>query len=189
MLAKENPDSTDIYFPSWIDSYYPKRPEALQDMSLYDFIAWHDVVTEKPKNENIPCYTFPFGYIKKRSTAYLINHYHNSVQDYPENYVYAILLLFKPWKDRTDLLPERCHSYVDAFRACKDSLQKAMAYHDQLQQIAAADEEVTRLVEKKQKEIEAEEDNELETEGPENPVHFAPLQAAEAMAEFRDVAA
>ncbi|XP_058863591.1 uncharacterized protein LOC117970172 isoform X1 [Acipenser ruthenus] len=189
MLAKESPDSTDIYFPSWIDSYYPKRPEALQDMSLYDFIAWHDVVTEKPKNENIPCYMFPFGYIKKRRIPYLINHYHYSVQDCPEDYFYAILLLFKPWKDRRDILSEGCHSYVEAFRACKDNLQKAMAYHDQLQQIAAADEEVTRLVEKKQKEIEAEEDNDILTEEPENPVCFAPLQAAEAVAEFRDVAA
>lgn len=41
-----------------------------------------------------------------------------------------------------------------------------MAYHDQLQQISTAEEEVTRLVEQRQKEMEAEDQNVLETEGP-----------------------
>ncbi|MGH0182406.1 UNVERIFIED_CONTAM: hypothetical protein FKN15_016561 [Acipenser sinensis] len=62
------------------------RVKALQDISFYDFIARHVVVTEKPKTENISCYTFPFGYIRKRSTPYLINHYRYSIQNYPENY-------------------------------------------------------------------------------------------------------
>lgn len=32
-----NPDSTDIYFDSWVDTYYPGRPEELDDLHLYEF--------------------------------------------------------------------------------------------------------------------------------------------------------
>ncbi|MGH0119492.1 UNVERIFIED_CONTAM: hypothetical protein FKN15_007693 [Acipenser sinensis] len=128
-----------------MDSYYP---EALKDINLYDFIAWHDVVTEWPNNENITFYKFPFGYLKKRTKSYLINHYCYSVHDSPQSYFYTILLLFKPWRLTDELLPEGCSSYVAA-----------------------------------------EDQNVLEIEGPDNLVHFVPRQAAEVMAEFRDVAA
>ncbi|RXM98179.1 hypothetical protein EOD39_13467 [Acipenser ruthenus] len=64
-----------------------------------------------------------------------------------------------------------------------------MAYHDQLKQIATAEEEITRLVEQRQKEMEAEDQTVLETEGLVSLVHFVPQLAAEVLGEFRDVAA
>ena len=31
--------SSDIFFPSWVDSYYPNRAEELEDMHLHNFLA------------------------------------------------------------------------------------------------------------------------------------------------------
>ena len=32
-------ESCDIFYPSWVDSYYPNRPDQLKHMHLYDILA------------------------------------------------------------------------------------------------------------------------------------------------------
>ena len=46
-------DSEEILYPSMIDSYYPNRPHELEDMNLYDFLVWHDVVSKQPSDTPI----------------------------------------------------------------------------------------------------------------------------------------
>ena len=35
-------DSSDIFSPSWVNTYYPNSPDELEGMHLYDFMAWYD---------------------------------------------------------------------------------------------------------------------------------------------------
>ena len=41
-VAKHNPDSEDIFQSNLLDTYYPQRPNDLEDMCLYDFVANYD---------------------------------------------------------------------------------------------------------------------------------------------------
>lgn len=47
-----DPESTDIFCPSIVDTYYPNRPNELETMCLYDFAKWYDVTKVKPKRES-----------------------------------------------------------------------------------------------------------------------------------------
>ena len=37
-MAKHNPDTEDIYEDNLLDTYYPQRPESLEDICLYDLV-------------------------------------------------------------------------------------------------------------------------------------------------------
>ena len=41
-------DSDDLFYQSWIDTYYPNRPAELDSLNLYDFLAWYDMVDKQP---------------------------------------------------------------------------------------------------------------------------------------------
>ena len=41
-------DSGDLFYPSWIDTYYPSGPVELDNINLYDFLAWYDLVAKQP---------------------------------------------------------------------------------------------------------------------------------------------
>ena len=106
-------DSDDLFYPSWIDNYYPNRPSDMESTSLYDFLAWYDLVLKEPK-ESTTYYAFFDRYLKKRQCPYIINHYRYNPQQDPEKYFYAILLLIKPWRDCDSLIGE-CSNYTEAF--------------------------------------------------------------------------
>jgi hypothetical protein len=38
-IAESDPDSEDVFEQNLIESYYPNRPEKLEDVCLYDFVA------------------------------------------------------------------------------------------------------------------------------------------------------
>ena len=42
VISKLPDDSDDLFYPSWIDNYYPNRPSDLENTPLYDFLAWYD---------------------------------------------------------------------------------------------------------------------------------------------------
>ena len=58
-------ESSDIFFPSWVDSYYPNRPEELEGMHLYDFMAWHDLEHKEPSG-TLHTILSMGGFLKKR---------------------------------------------------------------------------------------------------------------------------
>ena len=41
-LAKHDPDTEDIYEDSLLGSHYPQRPDSMEDICLYDFVANYD---------------------------------------------------------------------------------------------------------------------------------------------------
>ena len=88
-------DSEDIFYPSFIDTYYQTRPKDLNSMHLYDLARWYDVTRVKPAKMEI----YEIGdklYLKKRKRPYFINHYRYNVDLETEKYYFSLLLLFKP---------------------------------------------------------------------------------------------
>ena len=42
VIAEHNPDTEDIFEDNLIDTFYPQRPQELEDVCLYDFVANYD---------------------------------------------------------------------------------------------------------------------------------------------------
>jgi len=70
---------------------------------------------------------FPFrdGYLKKRERPYLINHYKYNIEQEPEKYYYALLFLFKPWRNDETLLGSS-KSFESEFNNCQERLPDAV---------------------------------------------------------------
>lgn len=122
---------TDIFFPSLIDNHYPNRPSELKDICLYDFAAKYDIVTSKPKTDKAKFYNYGKLFVKERTKARIINHTNK------EEYYFALLLLFKPFKKQAELLGTH-KSYEEAYESCKQTLKDAEEYHNKMQTLHRA---------------------------------------------------
>ena len=175
-------DSEEILYPSMIYSYYPNRPHELEDMNLYDFLSWHDVVSKQP-SDSTTYYPTLNHFLKKRQRPYLVSHYRYNPDKEPEKYYYSILLLFKPWRDCDSLIGD-CGTYTEAFAACKDSLIDGLKYHDQLTRLREADAKVREQIRERQAEIK---DEELDSSEPPGPLQYVATEVQNAMTQFTDV--
>ena len=50
-IAKRDPDTEDIFEDSLLDTHYPQRPNDLEDVCLYDFVANYDWQTKDDNGE------------------------------------------------------------------------------------------------------------------------------------------
>ncbi|XP_073991833.1 uncharacterized protein [Rhodnius prolixus] len=126
-------NSTEVYLKSWLDDYYPNRPDDLENLNLYDFCRYYDLSRDqleavnriKLKNNVI---------LRKRGKPYVIQHpmYKtlNTEQD-RNKYYHSLLLLFKPWRNESDIL-RGFRTYQEAFDHYSAELKQAMTYHDKL---------------------------------------------------------
>lgn len=95
-----------LIFLSWVDVYYPDRPEAIENLCLYDSLRLYDLVKNEPKKGGNH---FQYGkkFLRFRQNPYLINHskFNQSFQKKkePGSYYHSLLLLFKPWREIEDL--------------------------------------------------------------------------------------
>ncbi|XP_065894145.1 uncharacterized protein [Dysidea avara] len=179
-------ESSDIFFPSWVDSHYPNRPEQLENVCLYNFLAYYDLVQAEPIRL-ATYYPFKDGFLKKRTRPYLINHYKHNIDQEVEKYYYAILLLFKPWRNSETLIGSS-ESFQCEFENCREQLPDAVNYHNRLQQMQKRDEIAREQIDKRRTEIEQEEDGTTEVHAPDTLLH-AHTEAQDAMAEFEEVVA
>ncbi|XP_043286869.1 uncharacterized protein [Venturia canescens] len=132
-----DPESTDLFYPPVIDTYYPNRPAALESMNLFDFARWYDVTKIKPKTISEVYEIGPSTFLKKCSRACLINHYMYNVKTEPERYYHTLLLLFKAWRDVADLRNNQ-DTYAEAFSSMQIELADALRYHDKIEEIQQA---------------------------------------------------
>ena len=178
-------DSTDIFCKSIIDYYYPVRPQELESLSLYNFAKWYDVTKIKPANDFYILEDgskYPF-YIKKRQRGYLVNHYRYNVEMQPENYYYSLLLLFKPWRDSSELKLEYS-TYAEAFLSIHSQLPEAVSYHEKITNDQKCLKDIKENIEKHLDEIKkSQEENNQSNDATE----FLAFEAGNAMQEFRDV--
>jgi ATP-dependent DNA helicase PIF1 len=142
-MHKTNPDSESIYTDSYIDNYYPCRPDCLEQTSLFDFLSQYD---RMPASDKVPAGWLKLkderGLLRRKIKPYLINHYqHNPKKssEESEKYFHALLMLFLPWRNE-DELKVGCATYQEMFQQKKDELQAMMSHHNKLTNIIEADE-------------------------------------------------
>ena len=104
-FLQENPDSTDIFFPDDVNSRYSNRPDSMEDVCLYDYISNYDnVPLIQKQNPNVIPLKNDAGFIKCRSNPTLISHMRYDKLTKPEDYYRNLLLLFKPWREKIEVL-------------------------------------------------------------------------------------
>ncbi|KAI5722606.1 hypothetical protein M8J76_010895 [Diaphorina citri] len=182
-----DPTSTDIYFDSWVDTHYPQRPKDLDGMHLYDFVRWHDIVSSRPKSPLELFYELSScKFLKKRQRPYLINHYMYDINKCPEKYYFSIILLFYPWRDLAELKAGK-NTYTEAFDVLKQNIRDGIDYGNLQSDFVHSIEKAFELIEAKISEIELVNDHVAEDDGLENPLDFEPVEAINAMDDFRQV--
>ena len=185
-IIKELPgDSEDILYPSMIDNYYPNRPAELDDMNLYTFMSWYDIVSKQP-SEASTYYPLLGRFLKKRNRPYLINHFKYNPEQEPEKYFYSILLLFQAWRDPEALMGDSS-SYTEAFYASKESLMDGLKYHNQLLRLQEADAKVRDLISDRLTEMKAEEEVASDDLPANGPLNYVCTEVHNAMAEFDEL--
>ena len=101
-LLLQHMDSTDIYYPN---DRYPNRPSDMEHVSLYDFVAKYDNVSSSDKiDDTVIDLDGSAGRIKSRKFPAIITHPYYDKINKPELYYCNLLLLFKPWRQRSDVL-------------------------------------------------------------------------------------
>ena len=95
-IAEDNPDNKDIFEDNLIDNFYPQRPQQLEDVCLYDFVA-----RQGRDRQGRRIY-------KKLTKPKFPNHklFDPENENQREDYYYSLVLLFSPFRDESSLLLE-----------------------------------------------------------------------------------
>lgn len=145
-IEKLDNQSTDLFYPSLIDFHYPQRPHEMENISLFDFARKNDIVKNKPYNKQQKYYDYPgHGYLKERDRPYLIKHPKYNLQLEPEKYFHSLLMLFKLWRDETELL-EGFITYFEAFLHFRDVIESVVNYHERLQYLQKSKDDLNTLI-------------------------------------------
>uniref|UniRef100_A0ABD2X6C2 ATP-dependent DNA helicase n=1 Tax=Trichogramma kaykai TaxID=54128 RepID=A0ABD2X6C2_9HYME len=139
-------DSEEIFCDDFVDTHYPNRPLELETLSLYEFAKWFDIQKQQPSSEfeYYPMLGKTINFCKKREIPFIINHWKYKVDTQSEDYFYALLLLFKPWRDCEKLI-DGCRNYTEAFAKSKEHLPEALKYHEKVSLIDIAVENAENL--------------------------------------------
>ena len=139
-IAKRDPDTEDIFEDSLLDTHYPQRPNDLEDVCLYDFVANYDWQTKDDNGER------KYAVLKKPR---LPNHklFDPQKETQREDYFYSLLLLFVPFRDENSLLLDNETAEVAFHRLMNVD---SSAYHDKLQKILEAQSTVKDINEARQ---------------------------------------
>ena len=131
-IQELNPDSNDLYTNSYLDDYYPNRPDELEDCCLFEFMKWYDrmpMATKVPEGWlSLRC---SLGLLKRRTTPYAINHYqHNpsKSESEKEKWCHAMLMMFKKWRNEDELMGEGCQTYQESFNKVFEVLPAMKEY-------------------------------------------------------------
>uniref|UniRef100_A0A1X7V632 Uncharacterized protein n=1 Tax=Amphimedon queenslandica TaxID=400682 RepID=A0A1X7V632_AMPQE len=91
--------SKDIFNPSIIEDFYPTRPNNMEDVSLYEFVANYkfDKIGENGERE-----------YKLRSKPVLPNHrkFYPMRKAERDDFYYSLIFLFVPFRDKSTLIME-----------------------------------------------------------------------------------
>ncbi|KAI5699214.1 hypothetical protein M8J76_012092 [Diaphorina citri] len=145
-IERMEESSEDIFCPSMVDTHYPNRPQHFEHVCLFEFVRNHDIVKEKPKSSESECVEYPgVGYIKKRTTPFLIKHQVFNINLEPEKYFHSMLLLFKPWRKLEDLKGDKA-DFASAFLDNTELIETAIQHHERLQYLKKSKDDINRAV-------------------------------------------
>ena len=162
-LEETDPNSSDIFNKDLLSTFYPERPNHMENMSLRDYAASYERAypikkgnaTTSNTNSNIIKLNGDNGIMKKRLKKALIYHHEFDPNVYPEKYYYSLLLLFKPWRKDSDLL-EKCTTYKEEFDHIVNDYPDLREYDQRKQKIMNSKKKVDDEVSKKLEKIEEE---------------------------------
>ena len=72
-LAKNNPDSEDLYVAHLVADVYPNRPCDMEDMSLFELLAWYEC-ERKGTDEKLLLRDGSFYLRRRKEKPYVIQH-------------------------------------------------------------------------------------------------------------------
>ena len=123
-LLQLDPKSKKVFRSNVLDDYYPNRPDILEEMCLFEFLALYDLKPEACSKSHVECTALkidpstnrPFGFIHKRAIEKILNMATIKPADAEstEAYFRQILFLFLPWRDE-DSLKNGFATYHEAY--------------------------------------------------------------------------
>ena len=145
-MRERDPNCMNIFEANLVDTFYPERPDDMEDVCVYDFVA-----------DYAKCGVGKDGKTKYRklNKSVLPNHklYNPHKENEKESYYHSLLLLFVPFRNETDLVKEG-EIAEDAFQRHLEHNNALNVHSDKLQKMLAARENVHRINEARQAEVE-----------------------------------
>ena len=150
-MESVDPNSEDIFLDNFLSTYYPERPEDLEDVCLHDFVANYNWQGKDAKGDRI---------YRRLNKPRLVNHreFDLNKAEHREDYFYSLILLFVPFRDESSLLREN-ETAEQAFERLLPDDDNCAAYHRRLQAMLSARAKVRSINEARKAAAVQEEEN------------------------------
>lgn len=162
-LDELDPSSGHFFKNNFVDTYYPRRPDELDDKSLYYVFSWYNYQRERPvtmSNKNDERHyelSDDLGHLIKRLKPRWIKTYLPR-PDSPtatEDYFRRLLFMFVPWRDEDVDLLGSCNSFYEAYEKISNIVKAdAEAYLAKRRRLDEATEMIRKLREERVAEAE-----------------------------------
>ena len=113
VLEAQDGNNTEIYYPDLIHDFYPRRPESLSGLSLYEFVEEYKRVWTLAKKDQgkivvildkVESSVIAKFRMRNKNNRPIIYHHEYDVEKRPEMFYYSLLALYKPWREESDIL-------------------------------------------------------------------------------------
>ena len=160
-LKDSDPDSEDIFQHNVISTYYPNRPDDLEEVCLHDFMATIDYYHKDKAGKRT---------YRELTKPKLVNHniFDPNKENERQDYFYSLLILFVPFRDENSIL-EKDETPEQAFNRLLPDNDDCSAYHSRLQKMLQAREALKKINEARQadpvEKIDNQEDDDPQVQG------------------------
>ena len=127
-MAKRDPNDRAIFENNVVDTFYPQRPAALEDVCLYDFIAQYEFTGVDNQGQRV---------YRKLGKPKLPNHkiFDLENENQREDYYYSLVLLFSPFRNESSLILSSETAEQASHRLLSS---QSSSYHTKLKTMLAA---------------------------------------------------
>ena len=128
-IKNQDPNSKNIFFDNWVDTFYPNRPKTaeFEEMSIFDFVSKLDKAslpangpntntTKYQKIHDISTGKF-IRTLQRRSKEPVLYHTYYNRHSHPEEFYYSMLFLHKHWRVEADIIGDSATYQEEFFKA------------------------------------------------------------------------